>query len=127
MQANRPFGRLHAVPLCSPLAPGRGDVPGARPGYLTYGGFRFPDRRAAAHHLQLVLGTARFDLAMRVRNAVWRPPFVMYYRTCALPAVRDDLNASGFAVTTLPLTALGRGEDGSPRYRLVLARRAGTP
>jgi ubiquinone/menaquinone biosynthesis C-methylase UbiE len=23
-----------------------------------------------------------FDLAMRVRNAVWRPPFVMYYRTC---------------------------------------------
>ena len=22
-----------------------------------------------------------FDLAMRVRNAVWRPPFVMYYRT----------------------------------------------
>jgi hypothetical protein len=31
-----------------------------------------------------------FDLAMRVRNAVWRPPFVMYYRTCppyaAVPA-----------------------------------------
>ncbi len=25
-----------------------------------------------------------FDLAMRVRNAVWRPPFVMYYRTCPL-------------------------------------------
>ena len=22
-----------------------------------------------------------FDMAMRVRNAVWRPPFVMYYRT----------------------------------------------
>ena len=68
-----------------------------------------------------------FDLAMRVRNAVWRPPFVMYYRTCPLPAVRNDLTASGFTVATLPLTALGRREDGSPRYRLILARRASTP
>jgi ubiquinone/menaquinone biosynthesis C-methylase UbiE len=67
-----------------------------------------------------------FDLAMRVRNAVWRPPFVMYYRTWPLRAVRRDLTASGFAVTTVPL-ALGRREDGSPRYRLVLARRASTP
>jgi ubiquinone/menaquinone biosynthesis C-methylase UbiE len=65
-----------------------------------------------------------FDLAMRVRNAVWRPPFVMYYRTWPLPAVRDDLAASGFTVTTVPLTALGRPEDGSARYRLVLARTA---
>ncbi len=31
---------------------------------------------------------AGFDLAMRARNAVWRPPFVMYYRTCPLSAVR---------------------------------------
>jgi ubiquinone/menaquinone biosynthesis C-methylase UbiE len=68
-----------------------------------------------------------FDVAMRVRNAVWRPPFVMYYGTCPLRAVRDDLAASGFTVTTVPLTALGRREDGSPRYRLVLARRASTP
>jgi ubiquinone/menaquinone biosynthesis C-methylase UbiE len=66
-----------------------------------------------------------FDLAMRVRNAVWRPAFVMYYRTCPLHAVLGDLTASGFTVTTVPLTALGRREDGSPRYRLVLARRAG--
>ncbi len=65
-----------------------------------------------------------FDLAMRVRNAVWRPPFVMYYRTCPLRAVRDDLTAAGFTVTTLPLAALGRRDDGSPRYRLVLARSA---
>jgi hypothetical protein len=63
---------------------------------------------------------------MRVRNAVWRPPFVMYYRTCPLHAVRNDLTASGFTVTTVPLTALGRREDGSPRYRLILARRAST-
>jgi SAM-dependent methyltransferase len=67
-----------------------------------------------------------FDLAMRVRNALWRPPFVMYYRTCPLGAVRRDLAAAGFTVTTVPLTDLGRRADGSPRYRLVLARKAGT-
>ena len=70
---------------------------------------------------------AGFDLAMRVRNAVWRPPFVMYYRTCPLDEVRNDLTASGFTVTTLPLTALGQREDGSPKARLVLARTASTP
>jgi SAM-dependent methyltransferase len=68
-----------------------------------------------------------FDLAMRVRNAVWRPPFVMYYRTCPLHALRDDLTASGFTVTTIPLTDLGRRADGSPRCQLVLARRASAP
>ena len=66
-----------------------------------------------------------FDTAMRVRNAVWRPTFVMYYRTCSLDAIRRDLSASGFTVTTAPLTALGRRGDGSPRYRLVLARKIG--
>jgi SAM-dependent methyltransferase len=66
-----------------------------------------------------------FDLAMRIRNAAWRPPFVMYYRTCPLGAVRDDLTAAGFTVTTLPLTALGQRPDGSPRCGLVLARTAG--
>ena len=35
----------------------------------------------------------------------------------------DDLAASGFTVTTVPLTALGRRRDGSPQYRLVLALR----
>jgi hypothetical protein len=65
-----------------------------------------------------------FDLAMRVRNALWRPPFVMYYRTSPLHAVRDDLTEVGFTVTTAPLTALGRRAGGSPRYALVLARRA---
>lgn len=59
-----------------------------------------------------------FDLAMRVRNAVWRPRFIMYYRTCPPRAVRDDLTAAGFTVTTTPLPAPGR-------YRLVLARRPG--
>ena len=52
--------------------------------------------------------TLGFDLAMRVRNAVWRPPFVMYYRTSPLPAVCADLTAAGFTVTAVALTALGR-------------------
>src|SRR5918992_86056 len=42
-----------------------------------------------------------FDAVMRVRNAVWRPPFVMYYRTCPPDAVRNDLAAAGFTVTDL--------------------------
>ncbi|MGN9908930.1 class I SAM-dependent methyltransferase [Phytohabitans sp. LJ34] len=67
--------------------------------------------------------TLGFDLAMRVRNAVWRPPFVMYYRTTPLPALRDDLTAAGFTVTTAALTELGRQRDGDPRGGLVLARK----
>ena len=72
-------------------------------------------------------GLLGFDLAMRVRNAVWRPPFVMYYRTGPLPAVRADLLAAGFTVTTVPLTDLGRRGDGRPRYGLVVARRPAGP
>ncbi|WP_344899113.1 class I SAM-dependent methyltransferase [Actinomadura meridiana] len=64
-----------------------------------------------------------FDLVMRARNAVWRPPFVMYYRTCGLRPVSDDLRTAGFTVSTLPLAALGH-RRGSPRYGLVLARKA---
>jgi len=65
-----------------------------------------------------------FDLAMRARNALWRPPFVMYYRTCPLPAIRGDLAAAGFTVTTVPLTSGGQRADGNPRCWLVLARTA---
>jgi ubiquinone/menaquinone biosynthesis C-methylase UbiE len=64
-----------------------------------------------------------FDLTMRVRNAVWRPPFVMYYRICRMPALREELVVAGFTVTMLPLATLGRRPDGSPRYHLVLARK----
>jgi ubiquinone/menaquinone biosynthesis C-methylase UbiE len=91
-----------------------------RPG----GVFAFPAGAPAPMTSRRYWAMLGFDLAMRVRNAVWRPRFVMYYRTCVLPAVSDDLTASGFTVTTVPLTALGRREDGRPRYRLVLARRA---
>jgi hypothetical protein len=47
----------------------------------------------------------------------------MYYRTCPLAAVRRDLAAAGFTVSTVPLTALGRRDNGSPRFGLVLARK----
>ncbi|CAM5307458.1 methyltransferase [Streptomyces tanashiensis] len=64
-----------------------------------------------------------FDAAMRVRNAVWRPPFVMYYRTFRLADVRTRLEATGFEVSLTAIEPLGRREDGSPHCRLVVARR----
>jgi SAM-dependent methyltransferase len=94
-----------------------------RPGGI----FAFPVAAPVAATSGWYWALAGFDLAMRVRNAVWRPPFVMYYRTCPLSAVRGDLTASGFTVTTLPLTALGRREDGTPKAVLVLARTAARP
>ncbi|QFG23707.1 class I SAM-dependent methyltransferase [Actinomadura sp. WMMB 499] len=94
-----------------------------RPGGL----FAFPIGAPQPPTSGLYWALLGFDLAMRVRNAVWRPPFVMYYRTCPLGAVRDDLAAAGFDVETVPLAALGRRADGGPRYRLVLARRPGAP
>ncbi|MEU5161924.1 class I SAM-dependent methyltransferase [Streptomyces sp. NPDC020875] len=66
-----------------------------------------------------------FDAVMRVRNAVRRPPFVMYYRTFPLVPVREDLIRAGFEVELRPVEELGRRPDGSPNCRLVLARRPG--
>ncbi|MEI7057618.1 class I SAM-dependent methyltransferase [Nocardioides sp. CCNWLW239] len=57
-----------------------------------------------------------FDLAMRVRNAVWRPKFVMYYRTHPRPALLADLAAAGFTVETSPMPGVGE---------LIVARKAG--
>ncbi|MFI1654472.1 class I SAM-dependent methyltransferase [Streptomyces sp. NPDC020472] len=65
-----------------------------------------------------------FDAAMRVRNALWRPPFVMYYRTFRLADVRTRLEEAGFEVALVPIDSLGHREDGSPRCRLVVARKA---
>ncbi|AVT31641.1 SAM-dependent methyltransferase [Plantactinospora sp. BC1] len=71
--------------------------------------------------------TLGFDLAMRVRNAVWRPPFVMYYRSTPLRALHDDLTAAGFVTTAVPLAVLGRHRNGKPRYQLFLARKPADP
>ncbi|MET9827854.1 class I SAM-dependent methyltransferase [Streptomyces sp. NPDC006385] len=64
-----------------------------------------------------------FDTAMRVRNAVWRPPFVMYYRAFRLGEVRTELGRAGFRVELQALPEFGRRRDGSPRVRMVVARR----
>jgi SAM-dependent methyltransferase len=64
-----------------------------------------------------------FDAAMRVRNLLWHPTFVMYYRTFPLTPVVEDLSRAGFAVELHPLADLGHRADGSPNCRLVVARR----
>ncbi|MFF7749206.1 class I SAM-dependent methyltransferase [Streptomyces sp. NPDC007971] len=64
-----------------------------------------------------------FDAAMRVRNAVWRPPFVMYYRAFRLGAVVEELTRAGFVVDLQALPEFGWRGDASPRARLVVARR----
>jgi hypothetical protein len=67
-----------------------------------------------------------FDLTMLIRNTVVRPPFVMYYSTSTLPAVRKDLEAAGFTVEAMPMTTLESHRDGRPRWSLVLARKPAT-
>lgn len=56
-----------------------------------------------------------FNAAMRVRNALISPPFVMYYLTFLLPEVGRQLEDAGFAVAEEPLT------PAIPHLRLVTA------
>ncbi|MER5975095.1 class I SAM-dependent methyltransferase [Streptomyces sp. NPDC001857] len=93
-----------------------------RPG----GRFAFPvvaPPRAISRAYWMLLG---FDAVMRARNAVWRPPFVMYYRAFRLGEVRRELERAGFDVSLRALPEFGARSDGSPRVRLVEARRAGS-
>jgi SAM-dependent methyltransferase len=90
-----------------------------RPGGL----FAFPIAAPAPVGSPLYWALWGFDAAMRVRNALLRPTFVMYYRTFQLAVVRAELEQAGFAVSTVPLTALGELPGGGPRCRMVLARR----
>ena len=64
-----------------------------------------------------------FDAVMKVRNAVWRPPFVMYYRDFQLGFVRPELERIGFDVDLYALPEFGDRDDGSARVRMVAARR----
>jgi SAM-dependent methyltransferase len=66
-----------------------------------------------------------FDAGMRVRNAVWRPPFVMYYRAFRLGDVQRELTRAGFEVELQTLPEFGWRRDGSPRCRMVVAARSG--
>ena len=86
---------------------------------------RLPDRSprpAPSPRYWTLLG---FDAVMRVRNALWRPPFVMYYRTFPLGDVRRDLERAGFTWSCTPCLSSGERGDGSPRVRLVVATRPG--
>ncbi|MFD7280656.1 class I SAM-dependent methyltransferase [Streptomyces sp. NPDC059862] len=66
-----------------------------------------------------------FDAVMRVRNAVWRPPFVMYYRAVRFGDVLRELDRAGFRVDLHALPEFGQRSDGSPRVRMVAAGRPG--
>lgn len=93
-------------------------------GVLRPGGrFAFPvlaPPRPSSGAFWMLLG---FDAVMRVRNAVWRPPFVMYYRAFRLGEVRRELERAGFRVDLHTLPEFGTRSDGSPRVRMVEARR----
>ncbi|WP_320784478.1 class I SAM-dependent methyltransferase [Streptomyces sp. CRN 30] len=90
-----------------------------RPG----GRFAFPLPAPAPPGSRGYWATLGFDAAMRVRNAVWRPPFVMYYRPFRLGLVRPELERAGFDVELSALPEFGRTHDGGPRCRLVVATR----
>ncbi|MFJ8076316.1 class I SAM-dependent methyltransferase [Streptomyces sp. NPDC096176] len=90
-----------------------------RPG----GVFSFPVLAPPGPRSWLYWALLGFDVTMRVRNAVWRPQFVMYYRTFPLSGVLVDLDRAGFTVELRPLPELGCLADGSPRARLLVARK----
>ncbi|GAA0703048.1 class I SAM-dependent methyltransferase [Streptomyces malaysiensis subsp. malaysiensis] len=90
-----------------------------RPG----GRFAFPIVAPARPGSRPYWSLLAFDTAMRVRNALWWPRFVMYYRTFRLAEVREELIRTGFEVELRALEELGRRADGSPRCRLVVATR----
>lgn len=60
-----------------------------------------------------------FNGLMHIRNALVRPPFVMYYLTFLLPQVADELRRQGFEVELDPLQGLWRD------VTLVIATRPG--
>ncbi len=61
-----------------------------------------------------------FNAAMHVRNAVWAPPFVMYYLTFLLPESRSLLEREGFEVKV----EAGVFPEPFESYCLVDARRS---
>jgi len=61
-----------------------------------------------------------FNAAMRVRNAIWSPPFVMYYLTFLWPNVRGRLLAAGFSEVEM---VRGAFPDPFGRVLLVSAKK----
>ncbi|WP_190078945.1 class I SAM-dependent methyltransferase [Streptomyces longisporoflavus] len=90
-----------------------------RPG----GVFAFPVGAPQPMTSPLYWALLGFDGVMRVRNLLWRPSFVMYYRTFPLRGVLRDLRRVGFTTRLRPLEEFGRRADGSPNWCLVEARK----
>lgn len=63
-----------------------------------------------------------FNGAMRLRNLLWRPPFIMYYLTFLLPEAAELFRRAGCTVEIAELPAIGLPAE----YRLVIAQRAPT-
>ncbi|TXS52160.1 class I SAM-dependent methyltransferase, partial [Streptomyces sp. t39] len=98
------FGAFgHFLPEERPLLFARAHA-ALRPG----GRFAFPVLAPPGPASWLYWALLGFDATMRVRNALWRPRFIMYYRTFPLSGVLTDLHHAGFSVELTPLTALGR-------------------
>lgn len=57
-----------------------------------------------------------FNAAMHLRNALWRPPFIMCYLTFLLPQAQLALERRGFSVRVTPLGSFARA-------KLVIATR----
>lgn len=113
------FGALgHFLPSERP-AVFEGVFRALRPGGL----FAFPVPAPLPLTSPMYWAEVGFDLTMRIRNLLWRPPFVMYYRTTPLADLRTDLRAAGFAVTTTAMPTLGTLPDGTARAAMVLARK----
>lgn len=68
------------------------------------------------------LACRAFNALMRIRNAIWSPPFVMYYLTFTLDEATRVLEAEGFQVEVIP-SPFKEAKDN--RYlRLVVATRS---
>jgi SAM-dependent methyltransferase len=104
-----------------------GELPGLFAGVhavLRPGGcFAFPLPAPAPSRSPRYWAELGFDAVMRVRNALWQPRFVMYYRPFRLGLVRGELERAGFAVELLALPEFGYRPDGGPRCRMVVATR----
>lgn len=65
-----------------------------------------------------------FNAAMRIRNALIRPPFIMYYLTFLWPDVRGLLEDAGFSVAAQPLgLRLGSRSPEQQRVMAVVAEK----
>lgn len=95
----------------------RGIARALRPG----GRFVFATSRMPPRASRRYLLSRAFNAAMRVRNALWSPPFVMYYLTFLLPEAKRLLEEAGLEVEVRD--ALAPPSDLS----LVLATRPGSP